>query len=252
MTEWLGQIRSLIFGADRPWQIDEAGVTGLGVPTPRSTTVERGDRDGDVAGVDVLPRRVLTVPLVAAFASPALAWQACEGELKPAWAESAVDVPLILWLPGATQRMFYGRPRGVDVDLTLLRSGIVRALCTFEALDPFGYSPAATIGAPANVSVGGTAPTDRVTLTIVGNGGVPRVVNRGDGAGDVVFAVPVPANTSRRVDLRTRTVRNVNTGQDAFGELSAATRWFRLRPGVNPILVTGALWVQVEFQPAWR
>jgi hypothetical protein len=256
VADWQGEIRGQTFGAAQPWEIDEPGIPGLGIPVARTRVAVRVDRHGDVGGDDVLPRRILSVPLVATFASPGAAWQAFETELKPAWAESFVDETLDLYLPGlaATGRRYFGRARGVDVDLSRLKSSTVRALCTFEALDPLGYGPEESSGPEAGAFVvtnGGTADSDRVTLSIIGNGGSPRLVNASDSSNDVSFDEPLGAADVRVVDLRSRTVVD-GAGDDRYDELSPALLWFVLVPGANSLALTGAASVDVSFRPAYR
>ena len=254
-TDWQGNLGNLTFGAGTDWQIDAPGITGLGIPTARTRDAERGAGHGDVGGDDVLPRRILTVPLVGFFATPGDAWTAFETDLKVAWAESIVDEALDLRLPGmpTTGRRFYGRPRGVDEDLADLKSSTIRGLCTFEALDPFGYGDEEfeTGSGTFDVVNAGTASTDRVVLTITGNGGAPKIVNANDDGGDVTFAETLAGGAVRVVDLRAHTITDAG-GTDAYDELAPGTLWTVLHPGTNSLTLTGAASVDVAFRPAFR
>lgn len=253
--DWQGNLRALTFGAFSDWQIDAPGISGLGIPAPRTRDAERGASAGDAGGDDVLPKRVLYVPLVGVFADPGEAWTRFETELKLAWAESIVDEALDLRLPGmpATGRRFYGRPRGLDDDLSDLKSSTVRALCTFDALDPFGYGDEELVTGSGTFSVvnAGTADTDRVVLTIIGNGGSPKVVNADDDGGDVTFGEPLGAGAVRIVDLRTHTITD-GAGVDAYEDLAPGALWTVLHPGANALTLTGAASVDVTFRPAFR
>lgn len=253
-TDWQGNVRSFTFGAGEEWEIDEPGISGLGIPSPRTRDGERGDRDGDVGGDDVLPRRILSIPLIYSGASPGAAWQALEEDLKVGFAESIVDEPLDLRLEGmpTTGRRFYGRPRGVSEDLSSLKSGTIRALCTYEALDPLAYGDEVSSGAQSGTFVvtnAGTKATDRAILTIVGNGGTPRIVNNSDDGGDVRFGEAVSG--TRVVDLRAHTVVD-GSGNDAYDELSSSSLWFELLAGGNSLTLTGATSVAVVHRPAFR
>lgn len=252
-ADWQGNLRSLTFGAGTDWQIDEPGISGLGIPVARTRDAERGDRDGDVGGDDVLPRRILNVPLVGTFASPDAAWTAFETGLKVAWAESIVDETLDLRLPGmpSTGRRFYGRARGLAEDLSRLKSSTVRALCTFEALDPFAYAEEVTVNGSGTFAVNntGTAKTDRIVLTITGNGGTPKLTNASDDGLAVTFAEAVTG--TRILDLRSATVLD-GSGDDRYSELSPSNQWWTLRPGANSLTLTGAASVSVAFRPAFR
>lgn len=253
-ADWQGNLRSLTFGAGTDWEIDEPGISGLGIPAARTRDAERGDRHGDVGGDDVLPRRILTVPLVGSFSSPGAAWQAFEETLKLAWAESISDEALELRLPGMTDtvRRFYGRARGLDVDLSRLKSSTVRALCTFEALDPFGYGDEVAVGPDSgtfDVDNEGTADTDRVVLTIIGNGGIPTITNADDDGLAILFGEAVTG--TRIVDVRSATVID-GSADDRYDELSPVNQWWNLRPGVNSLTLAGATSLEVVFRPAYR
>lgn len=251
-ADWQGNVRALTFGAGTDWEIEPPGISGLGIPSPRTRDAERGDRHGDVGGDDVLPRRILSIPLVTTRSSPGAAWEALESELKVAFAESIVDEALDLRLPGGALRRYYGRPRGLSEDLSLLKSSTVRALCTFEALDPLAYGDELVEGPDAgtfDVDNIGTADTDRAVLTIVGNGGIPVVTNGSDDGLAVAFGEAVAG--TRVVDLRAATVVDL-ASDDFYDELSPVNQWFVLRPGPNSITLTGAASVEVAFRPAYR
>lgn len=251
--DWQGNLRALTFGAGAAWEIDEPGISGLGIPTARTRDAERGDRHGDVGGDDVLPRRILNVPLVATFANPGAAWIAFEEDLKLAWAEGIVDEVLDLRLPGMpeTGRRFYGRARGLSEDLSMLRSSTVRALCTFEALDPLAYGEEDLVIGSGSFEVEniGTADSDRVVLTITGNGGIPKITNESDDGLAVTFTETVTG--TRVVDLRSATVLD-GTAEDRYAELSPINQWWTLRRGTNELTLEGAASIDVAFRPAFR
>ncbi len=254
-ADWQGNLGSLTFGAGTEWEIEPPGISGLGIPSPRTRDSERGDQAGDVGGDDVLPRRVLYLPLVGTFSSPGAAWQAFEEELKVAFAETIVDEALDLRLEGmpATGRRFYGRARGLVEDLSNLKSSTVRALCTFEALDPYGYGEEeleAEADGTFPVENIGTAATDRVVLTFTGNGGTPRLVNAADDGGDFTLGEVLAGSDVRVVDVRSRTIVD-GSGDEAYS-VAPGTLWWVLRPGVNALTLTGAASVDVAFRPAYR
>lgn len=254
-SDWQGNLRDLTFGAFSDWQIDAPGISGLGIPTARTRDAERGSNAGDVGGDDVLPKRVLYVPLVGVFADPGAAWNAFETELKTAWAESIVDEVLDLRLPGmpTTGRRFYGRARGLEEDLEDLKSSTIRALCTFEALDPYGYGDEELVSDSGTFDVvnGGTATTDRVVFAITGNGGTPKIVNADDDGGDVTFAEPLAGGALRIIDLRAHTITDAG-GVDAYEDLAPGSLWTALHRGTNTLTLTGAASVDVTFRPAFR
>jgi hypothetical protein len=252
--DWQGNLASLTFGAatDVPFT---GPIGGLGVPVPRTRDSERGAGHGDAGGDDVLPKRVLTLPLGCdGHADPAAAWDLLE-QVKAAFAETIVDVPLDLRLPGmpTTGRRFYGRPRGLDADLTNLKSGWIDVLGTFDALDPFGYGDEDLVTGAGTFDVVnvGSAATDRVVLTITGNGGSPTGDTAADDGGDVSFAVALGGGEVRVVDLRAHTVVT-GSGDDAYDELSPGSLWTVLQPGTNGLTLTGAASVDVALRPAFR
>jgi len=253
VNEWTGKLRGVSFGAGSSWEIDETGIAGLGAPAPTENDVDRGDRDGTIGGLEVLPRRVLTIPLVGSFASPGAAWAAF-ATLKAAWRKSSGEEALDLRLPGMTSDglRYYGRPRGLLEDLAALKSSTIRTLATFHALDPLAYGPEVVAGPGTTVVVAnpGAEDTDRVTLKVIGDGGTPTITNADDGGGSIVFSSSVANTDERRIDLRAHTVTD-ETGTDRYSEVLSASTWFVLRPGTNTLTVTGATSAEVTFRPAY-
>lgn len=255
-ADWQVEVGALVLGAGTAYEIDDAagGIGGLGLAGIRSYDAPRGDRDGEVAVDDVYEARLLTIPVVAVGDGPAAA-SALVTELRAAWAAQAGEVTLDLRLPGQpeTALRFYGRPRGLQEDQRLLRSGVVRALATFRALDPLRYGAAVTTAAltPGTTPVvnAGDASTERVTITLVGSGGTPSITNAADDSGAIAWAAPLANGVTRTIDLRARTV--VSGGTDRYGEVAPSSRWFRLRAGSNPITVAGCTSATLTYRPAW-
>lgn len=249
-ADWQGELGGLTFGAGTSYEIGPGGVEGLGTPEPRTADSERGARPGDVGGLDVAARRVLTVPLVVLGTSSASAMSLLE-PLKVAWAESpVVDVALQLRLPGIGLRRWYGRPRGLDVNLKALRSGVVEAFGTFDALDPFAYGTAVAVTLNSGdtlVTNPGTAPTDRATIQLTAAGGTPTLTHVAAGT-TTKWAAPLTG--TRKILLRTRDVTTTGGG-DRYAELSPVNQWWDLRPGANTITRTGATAGTITFEPAY-
>lgn len=228
-------------------------LIGIGLPEPRIGDGERGDLPGDIGGVDVARRRRIPLPLhIVGTQTAALAALAA---LKRAWAPRPQDVTLDLYIPGQPSTdgrlRFYGRPRGVEVDLARIAGGWARAMAIFDALDPFGYGPEETVAdaaSPASVTSLGDMPTDRFTIEIVGNGGTPVITSATDDAATVAFAEPLANGAVAILDVRTRSV--TVDGLEVY-PLAAAARWFRLLPGNNSITFTGCASVEITHRPAY-
>ena len=247
-ADWQGNLRSLTFGAGTDWQIDEPGISGLGSPPPRSFDQERGNLPGDVGGSDVAARRILTIPLVGAFASPALALDGLES-LKTAFADAVVDLALDLRLPGypSTGRRYYGRPRGLDADLSRLRAGAIRVLASFHALDPFAYGDEVVeaLAGSSPISNLGTAISDRYSLELVGSG----TVTFANGSDEEPNLVLVGVAGTVILDGRARTIVD-DAGNDLYGLLSPGSGWPVLVPGVNALTLSGAVG-DLTYRPAY-
>lgn len=260
--EWRGSIRSLEFGAGTSYPIGPTGIGGLGLPVPRTFDQARGDRDGMVASRDLYDRRVLSIALTVLgdTASADLPGDAMTNlrTLKTAFAreETLDEVELELRVPGfpgaAETLTFFGRPRGLEADLSKLAQGVIPVLATFVALDPLGYEPEAVEATGASgaftVDNDGDEDTDRVVIEVTGNGGTPRITNATDGGGDVTFGTTLAALSTRTIDLRAHTVED--GGSDHYDELSSASTWFVLKPGTNSLTLTGAASVDVTVRAA--
>lgn len=256
-ADWQGEVGGLTFGEGTSYPFTEVPLDGFGTPPPRTSDSERGALPGDVGGLDVASRRLLTVTLGldavgvpgVSDCSPAAVMSLLD-DLKLAWAESAVDVTFQLRLPGMGLRKWYGRPRGVDADLDLLRAGWGEVVCTFEALDPFSYSPpvAVTLNSGNTVVTNpGTAPTDRATIQLTGAGSTPSLTHVSDGR-TTRWAAPLTG--TRQILLRNRIVTTTG-GDDRYSELSPTNQWWDLRPGANTITRTGATAGTITFEPAY-
>lgn len=250
-ADWQAELRGLTVGSGTDYQFT-GPIDGLGIPKVRSGDSELPRRHGDYGGYDVLARRVLAFPLGIVGDSLADTYQKLQA-LKAAWKPSIADLGLDIRLAGqpATVLRYYGRPRGIDADLTRLRNSWADLLLTFEALDPLGYGAevTTTITGSGPVTNAGDADTDRVILTINGNGGTPRVENSTTG-GHIAFARALAGGSAYTVDLRARTVLLGATAR--YEDVSPGSNWFVLASGANTIVVTGAADVDVTFRPAYH
>lgn len=249
-ADYQAELRNLTVGAGTSYQFS-AAPAGFGTPTPRSSDQYRGDQAGDVAAADIPARRVLTFALNIDADTPAECWQAVQA-LKAAWSPSPVDVELGVRFPGFPSSdgilRYYGRPRGADVDLSLLSRSHADALATFEALDPFGYGPEETVplaGGATPITNPGDAVTDRYTLELVRSGAASSFSNADD---DEPGLSLVAGSETLSLDGRARTIRT--TSADAYGLLSPGSGWPILVAGTNTITLAGATGTLV-YRPAF-
>lgn len=245
-------------GAD--FMLMESGIEGLGLPEASNDDLARSGDHGAVAGTDYMEPRVLRVPVMIWRESDPEAAMAALRTLKTAWSPTTAGAPdqlLTVTSPGLGPTddalRFYGRPRGGDVQLQRLKYGLVYVQLTFVALDPVGYGPGETTAGSGTFAVtnDGDAVSKRAVVELVGNGGVPQLVNADDGGADVRFTLPLGGGSSWFVDLAARTVVD-SAGDDVFpGNVVAASLWPRLVPGANNLTVTGAASASVDFQGGW-
>lgn len=136
LSEWQAQVGSFVVGAGTAYPFD-GPITGLGVPSPRTSDLDKGDQPGVFGGRDVPSKRTIGLS-VAVLGADAAAVMDSIDTLNAAWAPTSTDTNLDICLPGMGTRTWTGRPRGVDLDLTYLAYGAARARLTFDALDPDG------------------------------------------------------------------------------------------------------------------
>lgn len=249
-TDWQAELAgAFLMGEGTEFEAPRDRYSSFGTPGHRGDDMARGNLPGDVASADVDTSRVIAWPyrihqLDAGAAGGLLA------DLKAAWRLRASDTTLDVRLPGLGTRRYYGRPRLVDADLTLLMAGHITGQCVFAALDPFGYDLDPTVAAasssPLVTVVGGDVPTDRFTVTITGNGGTPVLTSVTDGGLTVRFAQPLTGTAV--LDFRARTVRV--GGVDRYSWLTPGPLWFRLHPGSNTVNFSGCASVEVSYRAA--
>lgn len=257
---WQGELtaRSFTFGAGTDYEIAAAGPSGLGVSV-RSFDANRIG-NGSTAGTDSTPSRELLVPLhVGKAGDDHLDAGALVQALRAAWRPLRTgEMRLDLWAPGVLTTevgSFFGRPRGVDLDLALIRSGYASALARFAATDPLVYGPLVVSptdsSSPLAIDDATLGPEDtyRATLTIVGNDGTPTVTNATTG-GVIDFAEQLDTADVAVIDLYTRSV--VVESLPAPEVVDPASTWFGLAGGVdNSITFTGCASIQLTYRPAY-
>jgi hypothetical protein len=133
-ADWQVELRGTLTGAGTPFMLEPPGLTGLGVPNPKTNDVDRMFADGMHMGRDYAGVRVVNV----AYTITATAAEAGELllELDGLWAVDNDDVELHARIPGFGHIVLEGRPRGLLEDARGLGAGIARALATFWCGNP--------------------------------------------------------------------------------------------------------------------
>lgn len=136
LAVWQVQVDSLVTGdgTNYPLDADSNGISGLGVPAPKTADVELFHADGAYGSADYMGVRVITVPY-ALGGTPAQVFEWLD-DLNTAWAPRTADVDLTIGLPFYGDVVFTGRPRGLEADTKNAHFGIILCLGTFIALDP--------------------------------------------------------------------------------------------------------------------
>lgn len=251
-TDWQATIRGFTIGRDTnyPGLGDTRGV-GPGGVNVRAVPYARGR--GAVFAAPVHSAEQLSFKVRILGDTEAETWQRYRA-LASAWRPAAgtEEVALDVRWPGMaeTEMRLYGQPGGLSVLPATLKSTYLEADAEFVA-DGYWYGAAVTqasaaspiiIGAPGQTG----ADTDRVTLTIHGNGGTPSLVH--SSGGTLVSNAALANGHTLTIDLHAMTVVHSNGGAG----LSAASTWFRFDGGtVNTITYTGCASVTVTYRPAY-
>lgn len=130
------QIRDWLGGAGTDWENTEQGWSNPFGGGVQFSDQARSLADGAAAGRDVRAPILFTASLgTTSCDSEADAWELIE-DLSTAWQPSGItDLTLYLQLPGLGLCWLVGRPRLVDVDVSLIRTGFVEAQVSFVGLD---------------------------------------------------------------------------------------------------------------------
>lgn len=140
-------LRGLELGDGTYYPFAAQWIDGLGIPPARTFDQPRGALAGDVGGDDVPQKRIITISIglqgneMAADAAdgttPLEAAMQLFDDLKTAWRTSTVNIPLTVTMGTYWERVYQGRPRHVDDDMSRACDGVIRALLTFECLEVY-------------------------------------------------------------------------------------------------------------------
>lgn len=255
--DWQGRLveRDFLFGRGTDYP-GIGGVTEVGVLEPRLTDVE-GSGDGTAFGMDRHPARNLTIPITVLGDTDADVW-ANYRTLAVAWRRSTAELALDLRIPGAaeTVQRFYGRPNGVPAAPHGLKGQMV-TLAEFRC-GPLCYGAEHTAASAASATPlviddadagDAGADSDRVTITLVGNGGTPTVTHDPSG-GAITFVLPLGVGVEAVLDLHDQTILVNGAAADGYG--TPADDWFTLTGGeTNEITATGCASIEVTWRPGY-
>jgi hypothetical protein len=243
LQRYQGSLRGVKFGVGEDYEWSEAPA-GLGIPAP--TFTDAALPAGNTApGIDRVDKRIIRVPIYVLAEFPkhqslgttlGAAVERLTNDLKHAWRPANEITELDLRLGGAARR-YFGRTRGLEVDFTNIKSGVVSAVGTFEATEWLAYAtstasvPQAT-GSTLNVTYTGNAPTGRCILEVVQHGsGKARITNLDDPEQGFILFRQTFSGTIR-----------IGLGQMSITDTSGARRdelisplstWFRIHPRNN-------------------
>lgn len=141
-ADYQAELNGLLMGTGTEIQFGEGAIGGLGVPQVKTSDSPYDGQDGSAGAPDFLDVRVVTLPLLVVPASrdpgdAGLLWTGIELAWAPA--RDGVNVELHFQLPGWGHLFLIGRARGATLDASDLKSGVLEALCRFDALDPTLY-----------------------------------------------------------------------------------------------------------------
>lgn len=250
---------TIIGGCGSDFVLAEDSLSGFGMPDVKPMDIDLQLNHGMVASRDFLSSRIIGIPIIIYRPGDPGAAMAAARQLKAAWqpARDGNDDILTVEAEGIgplnDKLTFFGRPRGgLELDLVKHHAGLITAYGSFTCLDPLGYGDEETsTGTLLDVDNIGTAATDRISITITGNGETPVITNNTDEERAIRFGEPLTSGWIRNIDVRAKTVVEGQVGDDRYSNLSPTNQWFDILPGVNSITVTGAASIDITWRSAW-
>lgn len=108
----------------------------LGYPDAKTQDVDLPGTDGAYANPDYQSVRQISLPVIIRNAATETALVAALLALQTAWAPKTVDWQLAFQWPSLDVAWYFGRPRGMTVDLSRQRRGLIRVLLRFDCPSP--------------------------------------------------------------------------------------------------------------------
>lgn len=136
-ANYQAELQGLLIGVGTQFEIIPPGISGLGVPPPKTADVPLDEAPGSYGSPDQPDKRVITIPFAIKGADDGDAMDLFDDAIA-AWTPTAADVELHLQLPGSSwgHVVYEGRPRGLVEVAEHLHTGTIYCFGTFEALDP--------------------------------------------------------------------------------------------------------------------
>ena len=258
--------------------IDLDTIAGLDLPDLRTNDVARSGAHGTFVGADWANGRTITMELEA-FGLTAAALEATIAPLLAAFVPTGSEALLAFKLPGQVDRFVNARcrrrgwlidneyamgnanisvefyasdPRIYAATLTSLSATLptVSGGLTFPAAAPFVFGSAGSGGAIA-ANNSGTFETPW-TATFSGPLVAPALTHTGQGK-TLALTGTLAAGETLVLDSAAKTVM-LNGTASRYSWLTAASQWFTLEPGSNPLAFAGASGAgscTVTFRSAW-
>ena len=133
-TPYTVVLGGLTMGAGTVYEIDAAGIDGLGTPVAKTQDVVYNFGDGSYGNPDHIGPRVILIPFNINDTSDTNAW-ADLALLAAVWAPVAADVQIDIILASATWS-YMGRPRSLEAHTQYAQQGVITAIGEFHALNP--------------------------------------------------------------------------------------------------------------------
>jgi hypothetical protein len=198
------QIRDLVMGPGTPFEIlryfnpwDREVRADQGGPRPWA--------HGSWSGAEWMNEVIVPFPVKVDGNGSKSEWLQRRFELQAAFAPigDSIEEIEMRFNFGGTEYVMYGRPRVVNMDMTLMVSRITVANCAFVALNPLIFASEPTVLGPINlpVMVGGLTVPFTVPLTIdsVLTGGSLSITNEGTAETFMVITITGPVEEPRVV-----------------------------------------------------
>ncbi len=258
--------------------IEAASVEGFGLPDLRTADAARSGAHGSYVGADWSQGRSIIMQLEA-FGATSTALEALLAPLFAAAVPSSTESPLAFKLPGQVDRFVNARcrrrspvidnayalgfarfaiefyasdPRIYATTLTSLSATLptVSGGLAFPAAAPFVFGSSGSGGAIAATNSG----TFETPWTATFNGPLvaPTLSHTGQGK-TLAFTGTLAAGETLVLDSAAKTVL-LNGTASRYSWLTAASQWFTIEPGSNPLAFAGASGTgscTVTFRSAW-
>lgn len=133
--DWQASILGLLIGAGTPYQWGAGFITGIGVPPAKTADTDLGNQDGSYPAAEYRSKRIIVCHLEILESTVADAMSRFI-TIRSAWQPTLADIEFHLQLASIGHVFYNGRPRELEEDLRMLKSGRIQLIGTFVAGDP--------------------------------------------------------------------------------------------------------------------